>query len=118
MTTWFSSGADARVGEWATVDVGGRLTTYRFVHEWAVQDSRSSQLTELQQAALTEALRLLPRSPSPAPAPADVVLVSYRQDGRWRTRAYDRTNAPEPVVDAFEAAGIPLGPDEEQGPPH
>ena len=111
MTTWFTA-PDARVGMWSTVDTAGHLTTYRFVHDWAVQDTQRADLTEIQLADVRTAIAQLPRPRSHQPLPIDrLLLVSFRQDGQWITRPYDRGKPPDVIVKLFETTGAPLAPE-------
>jgi hypothetical protein len=109
MTTWFPT-ADARVGEWSSIDSRGRVAIYRFVHDVGFQDSRSTSLVESQLPELESLLRTLPTSAPPRTLDR-LLIVGFRQpSGEWATRLYDRNAPPEPVRRIFnEMTGASLG---------
>ena len=108
MTTWFP-GADARVGEWSSIDSRGRVAIYRFVHDVGFQDSRSTSLVESQLPEIEALLPTLPAS-SPPKAVDRLLIVGFRRPtGEWETRLYDRTSPPAAVRRIFrEMTGAPL----------
>lgn len=107
LATWFKGG-DPRVAMIAGVRPDGRVSTWRYEHEYALTNPRRTDLVDDQLAALREALAALPESQSPPLE--DLLIVSFRRDGQWVTRTYDRTAPPEAVAAIFEITGAPIEP--------
>ena len=108
MTTWFP-GPDARIGEWSSIDSRGRVTIYRFVHDYGFQDSRTTSLVPSQLPELEAILASLPPSSPPKTLDHLLIVGFLRAPGDWQTRLYDRTSPPEIVIRIFrEMTGAPL----------
>ena len=91
LTTWFLDG-DPRVAMMSSVRPDGHVSAYRYVHDWSVQNSTKSDLVADQVLELRGAIDHLPASQSPPLA--KLLIVSFRRNGRWLTRTYDRTALP------------------------
>ena len=87
-------------------------TNANFTHRWmvgtnglcrlwresliAIQGDFRRQLSEQDMVALTQALTTLPPSMDQTPTNR-LVLISFRRDGEWETRKYDRDDLPKQV---------------------
>jgi hypothetical protein len=90
----------------------GRRGMLRFVLDWAVQgggdgDSRPGvSMPVTQRSELDAAIGRLPPD-QPFAHDADALLVSWEENGKWRTRSYDRTRLPPGVLKLCNLVGIP-----------
>ena len=99
-STWFLDGR-SRVVMKTSVDAHGRVYTVRSVYDWAEQNSRSQQLTESESQSAFAILKTLPDS-APQPPLAFLVVVSFKLDGKWQTRLYDRRHPPAELTNVYQ----------------
>ena len=107
LTTWFQDG-DPRVARFCSVRPDGRCSTYQYVHQTEFRAPTARQLDPATMQVIQEAIHELP--PSQKPPMANMLIVSFREDGIWQTRLYDRMNRPAAVSTIIETTGAPIVP--------
>ncbi|MDB5297464.1 MAG: hypothetical protein JWO31_3447 [Phycisphaerales bacterium] len=107
LTTWFQDG-DPRVARFCSVRPSGKCSTYQYVYQTEFRAPASRQLTADTVRAIVDAARQLP--PTQRPVLANMLIISYRLNGLWQTRLYDRTNRPPAASTIFEVTGAPIVP--------
>lgn len=108
LTTWFLDG-DPRVARFMSITPAGKCSKYQYVH--AAEYSGPPQPTQLSPQAMStilDALQHLP--PSGKPPLENMVIVSFRKNGVWETRLYDRMNRPPALSTLYETANAPIVP--------
>ncbi len=80
----------------------GEESDVREVWNWASQALVVRQLTSDDMRQLHELLNQLPPAISDEPPPARLIVVSFRDDKRWRTRSYDSQSTPEALQKIFK----------------
>lgn len=98
--TWFPDG-DPRVAYQCFAGVRGGIETHRWVYNWAIQASHTTQLGEPQLESLKNAIKVLP-SGAKSPLLAALLIVSFRDGEAWETRTYDRKRLPDEVKNIDE----------------
>ena len=93
--TWFPDG-DPHVAYQCFAGVKGGIETHRWVYNWAIQASHTTQLDEPQLESLKNSIKALPEG-AKSPPLVDLIIVSFREGESWRTRTYDRKRLPEEV---------------------
>ncbi len=83
------------------VKQNGREFEARNVWNWAVQNGCSRQLTEVEIASLSEAIKSLPPD-NVYPALDHLTIVSFRENSKWITRCYDQAHLPESLKKIHE----------------
>ena len=102
-STWFLHG-NPRGPMTTIVDIHGRVFTYpKPLAEIDRTRSRWKEQPAVDLTVFLAALRTLPVS-TPPKAMSDLVIVSYRLDGKWQTRLYDRTKAPTELTTIYQLA--------------
>ena len=107
LTTWFQDG-DPRVAQFCSVRPDGRCSTYQYVHQTEFRAPSTRQLTPDVLRTIEAAFADLPASQKPPLA--NLLILSYRLNGQWQTRLYDRMNRPPAVSTVVETAGAPIVP--------
>ena len=108
LTTWFLDG-DPRVARFMSVTPTGKCSKYQYVFSAEYSGPpQPAQLTSEQVSEILLAATHLP--PSQQPKLENMVIVSFRKDGVWETRLYDRTNRPPALSTIFEMANAPIVP--------
>lgn len=108
LTTWFLDG-DPRVARFMSVTPAGKCSKYQYVH--AAEYSGPplpTQLSPRQMSTILDAVQHLP--PGGKPPLENMVIVSFRKNGVWETRLYDRTNRPPALSTIYETANAPIVP--------
>ena len=100
LSTWFLGGRPGVVMK-TSVDTHGRVYTVRSVYNWAEQNSKWQQLTETESQSTFAVLKTLPDSAPQPPLPF-LVVVSFKLDGKWQTRLYDRRNPPAELTKVYQ----------------
>ena len=101
--TWFLRGEPSIAME-CMVDTDGTGCTVRSVIDWAMQCYNPMQLDARKLKSLQTTLRSLP--PSSGTPPWDRLLIlSYRSDGVWETRLYDKSSLPLSVQKVYQIVG-------------
>ncbi|MEK6337299.1 MAG: hypothetical protein AABM67_20445 [Acidobacteriota bacterium] len=102
-STWFLHG-NPRGPMTTIVDIHGRVFTYP---KPLTERDRTRSLWKEQPAVdltlFLATIRTLPVSTPPI-AMGDLVIVSYRLDGKWETRLYDRTKTPPELATIYQLA--------------
>lgn len=108
LTTWFLDG-DPRVARFMSLTPAGKCARYQYVHsaEWS-GPPQPSQLTAEQLATVLRSISELP--PSGKPSLENMLIVSFKKDGVWETRLYDRTQRPPALSTIFETTNSPIIP--------
>lgn len=102
-STWFLHG-NPRGPMTTIVDIHGRVFTYpRPLGDVDRTRSRWKEQPAVDLTVFLATLRTLPVSTPPV-AMGDLVIVSYRLDGKWQTRLYDRTKAPPELTTIYQLA--------------
>ena len=107
LTTWFQDG-DPRVARFSSLRPDGRCSTYQYVHKTEFRSPTKSQLDSTTLRGVTAVIATLP--PSQKPDLANMVILSFRQNGAWTTRVYDRLDRPAEVSTIFELTQSPIAP--------
>src|SRR5215204_2064513 len=98
--TWFPDG-DPRVAYQCFAGVKGGIETHRWVYNWAIQASHTTQLDEPQLESLKDSIKALPEG-AKSPPLADLFIVSFREGEAWRTSTNNRKRLPEEVKNTDE----------------
>lgn len=108
LTTWFLDG-DPRVARFMSVTPAGKCSKYQYVHN--AEYSGPPQPTQLSSERVSEILIAAANlPPSQQPRLENMVIVSFRKNGIWETRLYDRMNRPPALSTIFETTGAPIIP--------
>jgi len=106
-STWYPAG-NPRVAMATIVDNDGHAFTYPLRNsEVGPTHSRWKRLPDVNSASFLATVRTLPDTISGV-AVANLVIVSFRVDGRWQTRLYDRTKPPAELVNLYRLLQAPL----------
>jgi hypothetical protein len=97
-STWFLDG-NVRVPMGTIIGDDGRVKTFA--------RSRWKQRPNVDLRSFMTTVRTLPETTRPD-ALANIVIVSFRLDGKWQTRLYDRSKPPKELVDVYRIAQSPL----------
>ena len=103
MTDWFPYGS-TQPNSGCNVTRAGRNCTLRAGVPSG--PSVSASISQAQFAAFDAIAPTLPPGAATAPALANLLVVSFRRNGSWTTRIYDRSHLPTSVVRAHQALGI------------
>ena len=95
-SSWFLKGKP-RVAIQTRINEQGAVEVVRSVFNWADQDGRSKQLTEEQVASVAMIIAELPESAKSTPL-AFLYVVSFKNQGEWMTRIYDRRHLPASIT--------------------
>ena len=95
-STWFLAG-DPRVAMQTRINADGEVYMVRSVYDWAHQAGNNWQLTAEELQLLLAATKALPESAQSVPLEF-IVVVTFQQDGKWRTRLYDRRKPPNELI--------------------
>jgi len=105
-SSWFREG-NPRVAIQTRINERGVAESMRSVFDWADQDVRSKQLTEEQAAAVAMTIAELPQS-AKSPPLGFLYVVSFKKDGEWMTRIYDRRQLPAAITKLHSIVGVPV----------
>lgn len=106
-STWFL-GDNPRVAMAAIVDNDGHVFTYPLRNsEVGPTHSRWKRLPDVDSLSFLATVRTLPETTSGVAA-ANLVIVSFRIDGKWQTRVYDRTKPPAELMNVYRLVHAPL----------
>ncbi len=98
---------DPKIAIDLTGDTNGSVVWYRHVDDWAMQNTRNSNLEADQLQGLKKLLTQLPDNQKKSPL-MTLVMLSYQADGKWLTRLYDKTELPESVQKIYDLTGVPI----------
>ena len=104
-STWFLYGSPHAVMA-TIVNTDGRVFTYLLPKSDRTRDWRELPAVDLPLFMAT--VKTLPESMSSISL-ADLVIVSFRVDGKWQTRLYNRRNAPAELTKIYQLAHSDLG---------
>lgn len=102
-SSWFLQG-NPRVTMQTRINQKGGAEVVRSVFDWADQANRFKQLTEEQADAVAMAIAELPESAKKPPL-AFLYVVSFKKQGEWMTRVYDRKKLPAAITKVHSIAG-------------
>jgi hypothetical protein len=106
-STWFFRG-NLRVPMATIVGEDGRVSTYPVRNsEVDATRSRWKRLPDIDVPPFLAIVKTLPETMSGV-ALGNVVIVSFRTDGKWQTRLYDRAKPPKELVNLYRLAHAPL----------
>ena len=104
-STWFLYGSPHAVMA-TIVYLDGRVYTYLLPE--TDRTRRWKELPAIDLPLFTATVKTLPES-TPSISLTDLVIVSFRVDGKWQTRLYNRRNAPAELTKIYQLAHSDLG---------
>jgi hypothetical protein len=94
--------------EYCRVGRSGKVSSARYVVNWAVQGSRFADLSQTNLELLIATVNRLPPPPTAAPPPERWIVVQGIRSNQWFKSVYDRGNVPEAVEALYDLTGASL----------
>lgn len=106
-STWFLRG-HPRVVMATVFIIDGRVFSYPLPNsEVGPTNSRWKRQANVDVSEFLASFRTLPETTPSVPLP-NLVIVSFRLDGKWQTRLYDRTRPPAELTRIYSLAHAPI----------
>jgi hypothetical protein len=104
LMSWFLDG-NPRVAMICTVNLSAsKVTSYRDVYDWAIQATKTHELTHPQLLTLSKLVKNLPPS-AKTPELKNLLLVSVVEKGQAKTYVYNRSALPQDAIRLCDITG-------------
>ena len=102
--SWYSSDQHTNEQHRREYDIDTKGILENFSSDYGIRKPASEPI-QLSQAGLERIQQLVKKFPSgvaPAPRFRDILFISYRDEGSWQARVYDRRDLPVPVREMWQ----------------